>query len=83
MGRARRVGKPQDRDATLAPEEAEHHGRCTACAQLYSSARATRSALELKAWRAQLTGTCATSATAYPGSIASGPRKTLYPLRRL
>jgi hypothetical protein len=43
-----------DEDATLAPEEAEHHGRCTACTQLYVSARETRVALELKAWRAQL-----------------------------
>jgi hypothetical protein len=44
----------QDGDATLTPEEVEHHGRCTACRQLYSSAQKTRSALELKAWRAQI-----------------------------
>ena len=43
-----------DADATLPPEEAEHHGRCTACKQLYSSAQKTRSALELRAWRAQI-----------------------------
>jgi hypothetical protein len=43
----------QDGGPTLTPEEAEHHGRCTACRQLYSSAQKTRSTLELKAWRAQ------------------------------
>ena len=54
MARIEEKRRKRDGDATLAPEESEHHGRCTACAQLYSSAREMRSALELNAWRAQL-----------------------------